>query len=268
VIAAAALVLLFTAADQPIGDQIAVAIERGDIAAIKDLVEAGTPADTPIDYGSGHAITPLIKAAERGKRDIVKYLIAKGANVNAKGTDDGQTALMAAITRGFDDVVDLLIAAGADVKAKDARGNTAFALAVFGAHLEIAEVLLKHGADPNQADPYGITPLLGAASTGGEEALRFLVKSGAKVNLITQLEYGGQTALTTAARVGNVDNVRTLLDLGADPRLKMKDGGTALQCAKDSGNAEVVALITAALAKAPAAPAKATARTKPAEKKP
>ena len=78
----------------------------------------------------------------------------------------------------------------------------------------------------------------------------------AKVNAITQLEYGGSTALTTAASVGQVGSVKALLELGADPRLKMKDGGTALSHAQESKNEEVVALIQAALAKAPP-PAKA-----------
>lgn len=237
------------ASERTLGDEFVSAIERGDILAVKALVEGGADPDTAIEYGENR-ITPLIKASERGKRDIVKYLLAKGAKVNAPSTD-GDTALMAAVKSGFDDIVPLLIAAGADVKAKDARGNTAFSLAAFGAHLEIADVLLQKGADPNQADPNGITPLLGAASMGNEEVLRYLVGKGAKVNAVTQLEYGGSTALTTAARVGQVATVKVLLELGADPRLKMKSGATALSNAIESGNEEVVALIKAALAKPP-----------------
>ncbi len=245
----------FAAADPPLGDQFASAIESADIRAVGALIEDGAAADTPIVYGE-FSTTPLIKAADGGKLAIVKLLLEKGAKVNARSTD-GQTALMAAVMRGFDDVVEVLLAAGADVKARDARGNSAFGIAVFGAKLEIAELLLARGGDPNEADPSnGITPLLGAASTGGEETLRWLVAKGAKVNKITQLEYGGTTALTTAARVGNAENVRVLLDLGADPRLKMKSGATALSNAQESGDAETIALVKAALAK-PAAPPKA-----------
>ena len=229
------------------GDELASAIDRGNILAVKALVEDGTDPDTPIAYGD-NTVTPLMKAAGRGRRDIVKYLLSKGAKVNARNAD-GDTPLMEAVKRGFDDIVVLLVDAGADVKARDGRGNTAFSLAAFGAHLEIADVLLQHGADPNQADPSGITPLLGAASMGNEEVLRYLVGKGAKVNAVTQVEYGGSTALTTAARVGQVASVTALLELGADPRLRMKDGGTALSHAQESGNEEVVALIKAALAK-------------------
>lgn len=238
-----------SAADRPLGDRFATAIERGDLRVVQELVEDGASVDTPITYGE-HSITPLMKAADSGKLAIVKFLLTGGANVNARGSDDGQTALMNAVTRGFDDVVEALLAAGADVKARDTRGNSAFGLAVFGARLEIADLLLAKGGDPNEADPStGITPLLGAASMGGEETIRWLVAKGAKVNKVTQLEYGGTTALTTAARVGNAENVRVLLELGADPRLKMKSGATALSQAQESGDAETIALIKAALAK-------------------
>lgn len=242
-------------AERTLGDELETAIDRGNILAVKELIEGGADPDTPLGSGPG-ASTPLMKAAWRGKRDIVKYLLAKGAKVNAVNPD-GQNALMQAVMQGFDDVVDVLVAAGADVKARDGRGNTAFSLAAAGAHLEIADVLLQHGADLGAADPYGITPLLAAASLGNEDVLRYLVGKGAKVNAITQLEYGGSTALTTAASVGQVGAVKALLELGADPRLKMKDGGTALSHAQESKNEEVIALIQAALARPrPAVPAR------------
>jgi ankyrin repeat protein len=91
--------------------------------------------------------------------------------------------------------------------------------------------------------------------------VRYLVGKGAKVNAITQIEYGGTTALTTAARVGQTGSVKALLEMGADPRLVMKDGATALSNAQASGNEEVVALIKAALARP--TPAKPRAAASP-----
>lgn len=256
--------LLAAAAERTLGDEFASAIDRGDVLAVKALVEDGANPDTPIAYGE-NKVTPLARAAGRGKRDIVRYLLSKGAKVNAP-TTDGETALMEAVKSGFDDIVTMLIAAGADIKARDGRGNTAFSLAVFGAHLEIADALIAKGADPNAVDGNGFTPLLGAASMGNEDVLRYLVGKGAKVNAVGQIEYGGTTALTTAARVGQVASVKTLLELGADPRLKMKGGATALSNAQQSGNEEVIALIKAALARP--LPAKAPAKSPPPVQKP
>jgi ankyrin repeat protein len=235
------------AAEHSAGDKFAIAIEGANLAAVKALVEEGASPDTPIEYGE-HKTTPLNKAAWNGRRDIVKYLLSKGAAVNGKDSD-GKTALHDAVTRGFDDVVDVLLAAGADARVADSRGNTPFSAAMFGGHYDIAEVLLKAGADPNAAFTAGITPLMGASSICNVESIRFLVKAGAKVDKVSQLEYGGQTALTTAVSVGQTDCVRELLEQGANPALKMKDGSTAISKAKEAGNQEVVALLEAAAAK-------------------
>jgi len=251
------------AAELSLSDRLVLAIERGSLRDVRTMIEdQDVPVEGPITYGE-HSITPLHKAAERGQPEIAKYLIGKGANVNARASDDGQTVLMAAVSGANEALVAMLLAAGADVKPRDTRGSSAFSMAVFGARLEIGDQLIAKGADPNEADPgNGITPLLGAASMGGEETIRWLVEKGAKVNKITQLEYGGTTALTTAARVGNAANVKVLLELGADPRLKMKSGATALSQAEESKDAETIAAIKAALAKAPAAPAKPPAKPK------
>jgi ankyrin repeat protein len=117
---------LLAADERTPGEDLASAIDRGDILAVKALVEDGADPDTPIEYGE-NKVTPLMKAAGRGRRDIVRYLVSKGAKVNARNAD-GDTALMEAVKRGFDDIVSLLFEAGADVKARDGRGYTEFYL--------------------------------------------------------------------------------------------------------------------------------------------
>ena len=252
---------LASASEESVADRFANAIESADLAAVKALVEDGTPADTPIDYGE-KGVTPLYKAAAKGRTDIVKYLIAKGANVNFRGQEWGHTPLSEAASNGFDDVVDVLLKAGADPKAKDRNGYTAFATAALGGQFDMAEALLKY-SDVNGADSYGNTWLMAATTTGETEAIRWLVGKGADVNKVSQLEHGGRTALIDAAQVGAVESARTLLELGANPHLKMKDGGTALSYAMKSKNAEVIEMIKAALAKTPPPKPKAKPSPKP-----
>jgi uncharacterized protein len=256
------------AAERPVGAELAIAIESANLARVKELVEGGASPDTLIEYDE-RKITPLMKASWDGRRDIAKYLISKGASVNAKGQPDGETALGQAIVRGFDDVIELLLASGADVRAQDARGNSPFALAMFDNQYEVAEMLLKAGADLDAPGTAGMTPLLTAASMGNEEALQFLLGHGAKVNKIGQLEYGGQTALTSAAGRSQVACVKALLAAGADPHIKMQDGRTALSMAQETGNQEVIALLKEALAKPPArAPARPRSTPAPSPKAP
>jgi ankyrin repeat protein len=207
------------AAEQTAAERFANAVESADLAAVKALVEEGHPVDMPIAYVEKDA-TPLYKAAGKGRTEIVRYLIAHGANVNYRGAEWGHTPLSEAAGSGFDDVVDILIKAGADPKVKDRNGYTAFAIAALGGQFDMAETLLKY-SDVNGADSYGNTLLMAATTTGETEAIRWLVGKGADVNKVSQLEYGGRTALVSAAEVGAVESARTLLELGANPHLKI-----------------------------------------------
>jgi uncharacterized protein len=250
---------LASASEDSPGEQFANAVESADLAAVKALVEGGHPVDTPIPYVEKDA-TPLYKAAAEGRTEIVRYLIGHGANVNFRGSEWGHTPLSEAAGRGFDDVVDALLKAGADPKVKDRNGYTAFATAALGGQFDMAEALLKY-SDVNGADSYGNTLLMAATTTGEIEAIRWLVGKGADVDKVSQLEYGGRTALIDAAEVGQVESARTLLELGANPHLKMKDGSTALSHAMQATNSspELVEMIKAALAKTPAPKPKAAA---------
>ena len=65
-------------------------------------------------------------ASLKGHTEIVKALLDKGADVNAK-SKDGVTALMWASQDGHTEIVKaLLIDKGADVNAKSEKGWTAF----------------------------------------------------------------------------------------------------------------------------------------------
>ena len=111
------------------------AARRGDIAAVKQRLAAGTKADTKRKDGN----TPLHTAAQFGHKEVAELLIAKGADVNA--AVDGITPLHFAVARGHKEVAELLIAKGADVNAKNDGGETP----LDGADGEIADLLRKHG---------------------------------------------------------------------------------------------------------------------------
>jgi ankyrin repeat protein len=88
----------------------------------------------------------LISAAERGDAAAVQALLAKGAEVNAKGYD-GWTALMLASENGHLDVVQALLAKGPDLNAKGYDGRTALMLTSESGHLDVAQALLAKGPD-------------------------------------------------------------------------------------------------------------------------
>lgn len=249
-IAAVFLSLLFLshpllAEQEEVGTQLAVAIEGGDLDAVKALIDGGAAVDTPIDYGD-HSITPLIKAAWDGQLEIVQYLIARGAKVDALDGSTQGTALMNAVTNGHTEIVKALIAAKANVSLRDQFDFNAFTTAVAAGNQEIAALLLDAGAKPDEGAS-SLTPLAFAGSSGNVEMMRFLVSRGANVN--HQAKGTGQTALISAIHAAQVDAVKTLIDLKADVNAAMADGTTPLRLARKGDQKEIVKLLLAAGAK-------------------
>ena len=95
---------------------------------------------------------------------------------------------------------------------------------------------LEKGANPNTTDYHGITPLNYAAMSDSESInmLRILLEYGAQINLKENTEFGN-TALMNAA-IYNYDNVKYLLERGANPFIENLIGNTAYDNAIKSGN--------------------------------
>jgi ankyrin repeat protein len=232
--------------ERSVGTRFAVAIEDGDLEAVTALIEEEHAAvDTPINYGE-HAITPLLKASWDGNLPIVQYLIAKGANVNARATDTKETALLNAVTRGHTAIIQALLAAKADVGLRNSFDFNAFTSAVAAGNQDVAALLLDAGAKIDDGAS-GLTPLAFAVSTGNTDMIRFLVKRGADVN--HGAKRGEQTALISAILGAQIESVKALIELKADVNAKMKDGTTPLKLARKGDQEEIVALLEAAGAK-------------------
>lgn len=174
---------------------------------------------------------------------IVKALLDRGANVNARD-EDGTTPLMSAVSIGHIRTIKLLLERGADPRprSKDTPtverghgvtglatipGRTAmhYAADVYGKTIPIFQLLLAHGADINARDGYGRTPLNLMASYGQIEPIRFLLKRGAQVNVKNQW---GTTALMYAANSHYLDILKALLARGAQVNARDLEGKTAL----------------------------------------
>src|SRR5262245_55592844 len=78
--------------------QLIVAVGRGDIAAVADLIAKGADVNAENDLRA----TPLCSAAEHGYYDIVKLLVERGADVDAKDMEFGRTPLRNASVRTRD----------------------------------------------------------------------------------------------------------------------------------------------------------------------
>lgn len=180
-------------------------------------VVAGTSnvvADAPISL----LASPVADAAMRGARQVVRELLAGGADVNAP-QGDGMTALHWASERGDAELARMLLGAGAAVEPTTRIGGYApLHLAARSGSTEVAELLLEAGADPlSAAQGTGATPLHLASAAGAPELVALLLERGADPN--AQDRAWGQTPLVFAAALNRADAIRALVAGGADPSI-------------------------------------------------
>ena len=117
-------------------------IAIGDIEAVKNYINEGV--DTNSANKHGHQA--LMVAAHQGHIDIVKLLISRNADINAKHSFSGNTALIGATHQGHIDMVKLLIDANADLNIKNNEEKTALQIALGQGNTEIANLLKSAGA--------------------------------------------------------------------------------------------------------------------------
>jgi cytohesin len=164
---------------------------------------------------TGEESTALIDAAADGNIEVVKQLLAAGANVNAKNKWGG-TPLHWAARGGHKEIVELLIAKGANVNAKNDEDGTPLHLAADRGHTEVVELLITKGADVNAKDDEGETPL-DQAGTSWPEITNLLRKHGGKTDeelaLMPRLVQHGRFAFSFVAMGGKVYEIQDSFDL-------------------------------------------------------
>ncbi|KAF9787317.1 ankyrin repeat-containing domain protein, partial [Thelephora terrestris] len=89
------------------------ASQRGDVDAIRTLIDSGSASATDRDPQN---ITPLHWAAINAQLPTCQYLLEQGAEVDARGGDLVATPLQWAARNGQFYIIQLLIAHGADPK--------------------------------------------------------------------------------------------------------------------------------------------------------
>ena len=136
--------------------------------------------------------------ARHGELGKIKALIKYHPDlVSSKDADFGGTPLLWAAMMGHKDVVAFLLANGADVNARDNFGATPLFRAVAGRACKgMAELLLAHEAVVDAKDKNDATPLLQAALDGNRDMVALLVAKGADVNA---MDKSGDTPLHVAS---------------------------------------------------------------------
>lgn len=122
-------------------DRLISAADKGDLAAVKALVDGGAN----LNYWNDGKM-PLEEAAKGGHYEVVKYLLEKGASPAYKH-HNGRTALMEAVASHHPPIVSLLIQNGADLNAKSDLAETPLSIAKKKKYDDIIAILKDAGVN-------------------------------------------------------------------------------------------------------------------------
>ena len=133
--------------------------------------------------------------------------------INSRDKKSGYTPLMSALTGKEKRIVELLIENGANVNVEDKQGRSPLHLACTFNNLDYCKILIANGANIHKIDEHGNQPLWNATHNAVYEG-------------------------------GDVEIIKLLIKMGADPSHGIDSGITPLSFARDFGSKEIFELLS------------------------
>lgn len=195
-------------------------------------------APPPLQIGTTQAerFKQARKAVYEDRAEDLNQLLETGVDVNARN-EQGATMLMSAAERKNLQTVKILLLHGADVNLsmpldKEGNGgNTALHLAVRQDAVDVVDALLSAGANAGAVANQVWTPVHYAAYRGALKTMRHF--HARNINIDASFKGArGSTPLMLAAQYDQVEMIRNLLEMGADPERKDIYGENACGYAK------------------------------------
>ena len=183
--------------------------------------------------------TPLMCAClEGGRFENVKTLVEHGAKIH-KVDKDGKSALHFAATFSSPEVIMYLLSLGMSVNMTDKSGLTPMMTACLkGGRLENVKTLVIHGAEIHKVNKDGKSALHFAATFSSPEVVKYLLSRGMSVNMTDNSSRS--PLLCACLEGGRLENIKTLVEHGAEIHKVDKNGKSALHFAATFSCPEVV----------------------------
>ena len=148
-------------------------------------------------------------------------------------------------SRHLDDAEAFIESTNFDVDLPDKEGRTLLVAAVLSDDYKTTEKLLKLGADPNLLYPdYKSKSVMGwAAAYKNDSYLKLLTKYNADINLLQERQRTLPSPIYDAIAADRHENLRFLLNNGANPNVVNKSGHSPLMFAITSASWEMVMMM-------------------------
>ncbi len=154
-----------------------IAVVEGKLKILELLINK---LDISIDRNK---IPVLHYASFNSKIKIIRFLLKKNININAKYTDDKATPLIYALLNKSLIAAKILINNGADVNIKNSYGWSPIYIATRNLNLDIIKLLLEKKVDVNAQTQNGGTPLILAVKKNNTEIAKILLMFGAEIQI-------------------------------------------------------------------------------------
>lgn len=173
------------------------------------------------DYFEDDLQVRFVEAVARGNERRMRQLFEEGADVNVTGRQ-GMRPILWAFVKRSPEGLKFLLENGAEpnIRAEIEVGKviSPIEIAAIAEDVSYLRLLLKHGADPNTGlGTGGRSVIWEAVMNGRVDNVRQLIEAGAN---LSHQDTSGQTAMMTAAFIKNFELVYLFLQKGADPQLK------------------------------------------------
>lgn len=186
-------------------------------------VVAASAASDPEKVFVNRQTADLAKAIAANDPAKVRDLVRQGASLADRG-EAGVTLLQWAMLRERPAMVELLMALDADPAQRGYGGRTALHMAAMAKGKSYLKFFLQHGADPNMRGGPTDAPVLSEALMNrNHDAVTLLLAHRADPNAPDRQN---DTPLHVAALINDYQSMLALLEAGADPTLRNKQGKT------------------------------------------
>jgi len=183
------------------------------VDAVKAEIAKG---NSPSNF-NGNSFDPVVTAINaNAPTESIKYLIEQPGNDVNKLTHDGRIYLHWAASRGNVELVEYLLKKGSKLDLADTHGSTPLLFSANQKNTKIFDVFVAHGANlQKDVNQDGANILLLAIANDKDFALTdYFVSKGVSLN---STDNAGNNAFAYAARGGNIDFLKKLLEKGVKP---------------------------------------------------